>query len=45
LAQNRACEFDFAQEQYSKVDGLAFDLMKKMLDRNPQLRISAQKAI
>jgi len=45
LAQNRACNFDFSKEEYSNIDSQAFDLLKKMLEVNPQSRITAQQAV
>lgn len=41
LAQNRACNFDFTKEEYSNIDGQAFDLLKKMLEIKPESRITA----
>jgi len=41
LAQNRACNFDFSKEEYTQIDSQAFDLLKKMLEINPELRITA----
>ncbi len=41
LAQNRACDFDFSKEEYSKLNTQAFDLLKKMLEKGPQTRITA----
>lgn len=45
LAQNRACDFDFTKEDYSKLDPQAFDLLKKMLEKNPEERITAEEAV
>lgn len=35
LTQNRACDFTFKKECYSKVPTKTLDLLVKMLDRNP----------
>jgi len=35
LTQNRACNFDFSKEEYSRIDSQAFDLLKKMLEVKP----------
>ena len=41
LAQNRACEFDFNKEEYSKLNFEAYDLLKRMLEKRPEYRITA----
>lgn len=33
LTQNRACNLDFTKDIYSKIDPMAFDLLKRMLER------------
>lgn len=41
LAQNRACEFDFNKEEYSNLNSEAYDLLKRMLEKRPECRITA----
>lgn len=41
LAQNRACDLDFNKEEYFNLNSEAFDLLKRMLEKRPELRITA----
>ena len=45
LVQNRSCEFDFTKEMYANVDRKTFDLLRKMLEKDPARRISAETAL
>ena len=45
LQQNRQCQFNFEKDVYSQINYKAFDLLTKMLEKNPQKRISAEKAL
>lgn len=45
LTQNRACEFDFEKEMYSKITPIVKDLLIKMLEKNPYKRITADAAL
>jgi calcium/calmodulin-dependent protein kinase I len=45
LAQNRACDFNFEKEEYYKLDANAFELLKRMLEKRPELRITADEAL
>lgn len=45
LAQNRACDFNFAKEPYSKLPPRAYDLLTRMLEKDPLRRISAEAAL
>ncbi len=46
LAENRASNFSFeGKEQYQKLDHHAYDLMTRMLKKDPKERISAVEAI
>lgn len=52
LTQNRACDFDFSNEMYQKYvanggpcELQAYELMKKMLEKNPNKRINANHAL
>ena len=45
LTQNRACEFNFNKEQYTKMNPKTFDLLTKMLEKDPLKRISAEGAL
>jgi len=45
LNQNRACEFDFNQPKYQLINAQAFDLLRKMLEKDPTKRISAKKTL
>jgi hypothetical protein len=41
LAQNRACDFNFDKEDYHNLNSEAFDLLKGMLEKRPEFRITA----
>ena len=41
LAQNRACDFNFDKEEYYNLDTDALELLKKMLEKRPEFRITA----
>ena len=41
LAENRACSFNFEKPIYSSVDPIALDLLKRMLEVNPHMRMCA----
>lgn len=45
LTQNRACDFTFNKELYSKIPSNALDLLVKMLERDPKRRLSAEAAL
>lgn len=52
LTQNRACDFNFTSQMYQNYlsngdlcEHQAYELMKRMLERNPKNRISAEKAL
>jgi serine/threonine protein kinase len=45
LAQNRACDFTFGKEIYTKIPSKTLDLLMKMLEKDPQKRISAESAL
>jgi len=45
LAQNRACDFNFDKEEYSQLDSDALDLLKRMIEKRPEFRISADQAL
>jgi serine/threonine protein kinase len=41
LAQNRVCNFNFDKEEYNKLNSDALDLLKKMIEKRPEFRITA----
>jgi calcium-dependent protein kinase len=41
LAQNRACDYNLDQKQYLDLGSETYDLLKRMLDKNPSTRINA----
>ena len=45
LTQNRACDFNFTKEVYSGLPSRTFDLLTKMLEKDPLRRISAEDAL
>ena len=45
LTQNRACDFNLFHKDYSEISSHSHDLLIKMLDKNPQSRISAKEAL
>ncbi|CAD8051826.1 unnamed protein product [Paramecium sonneborni] len=45
LGKNRKCEIQFDAQLFESVPQQAYDLLKKMLDKNPNTRISAQSAL
>jgi calcium-dependent protein kinase len=45
LAQNRACDFDFTRDPYTKLPPAAFELLTRMLEKDPARRISAETAL
>jgi serine/threonine protein kinase len=45
LTQNRACDFTFNKEIYSKIPPTTLDLLAKMLEKDPLKRISADGAL
>jgi serine/threonine protein kinase len=45
LNQNRACDFNFNKECYSKLPSKTLDLLVRMLENDPQRRITAEGAL
>ena len=45
LHENRACKFDLDGEEYAKTDRIVLDLLKKMLKKDPEERITAEAAL
>lgn len=43
--KNKNLEFDLNQPKYSCIDNMALDLLKKLLEANPEQRISAKDAL
>ena len=42
LTQNRACDFNLNHHSYNKISREAHSLLKKMLDKSPHTRITAE---
>lgn len=45
MKKNRQCEFDFSSEIYESFTDGGFDLMVKMLEKEPEKRITAEEAL
>ena len=45
MAQNRACDFNFGREVYNTLPLHTFDLLTRMLEKDPSRRISADTAL
>lgn len=45
LSQNRACDFRLEGPEYDRLTTEALDLLKKMLRRNPEERVTAEQAL
>jgi serine/threonine protein kinase len=45
LQQNRNCHLSFDKEMYSKLSPKTFDLLTRMLEKDPSKRISADTAL
>ena len=45
MTQNRQCELNFNKEIYSTIDPITFDLLTRMLEKNSNLRVSAEDAL
>ena len=45
LEQNKKCQINFESYQYKKLRKVELDLLKKMLEKDPNQRISAKDAL
>ena len=45
MQQNRQCLFNFDKDIYNSISYKTFDLLTKMLEKDPRKRITAEKAL